>query len=37
MIRPDHSGSASGPLLLADISGYPGFLRETYEHYPPIF
>ena len=29
MNRPIQAGSASGPLLLADISGYSGFLQEV--------
>ncbi len=29
MIQPNRSGAASGPLLLADISGYTGFLQTV--------
>jgi Protein of unknown function (DUF2652) len=29
MIHPSQTGSASGPLLLADISGYTGFLQAV--------
>jgi hypothetical protein len=31
MIHPSQTGSASGPLLLADISGYTGFLQAVTE------
>ena len=31
MIHPSQTGSASGPLLLADISGYTGFLQAVGE------
>jgi hypothetical protein len=31
MMGPNRAGSASGPLLLADISGYTGFLQQVAE------
>ncbi len=38
MIQPTQAGPASGPLLLADISGYTGFLQDvTHAHRDDAF